>query len=64
MVCSAEGGWPEAKANYTAKMQCNTNEVGYQSRPCKLTPSIGIWEPVNSQCVNSDLWTVLIKTQV
>ncbi|XP_047677319.1 adhesion G-protein coupled receptor F1 isoform X2 [Tachysurus fulvidraco] len=56
------GIWPEAKANYTAKMQCNSNEVGYQTRLCKGL-STGNWDSVISQCVNTDLWTVLVKTQ-
>ncbi|KAK3563705.1 hypothetical protein QTP86_034422, partial [Hemibagrus guttatus] len=63
VTCPEENGWPEAKANFSAKMQCNPYEVGSISRQCTYFQNKGKWGEVYSECVNSDIWALLIQAQ-
>ncbi|KAF4084196.1 hypothetical protein AMELA_G00125670 [Ameiurus melas] len=63
IVCPTSGDWPEAKANFSAKLQCKTNEIGFQSRNCTGSKKTGDWGVVTSQCVNTEIWTLLTEAQ-
>lgn len=64
VVCPSEDVWPEAKANFTAKLQCNPNELGLKSRNCRGFTNPGTWEQVIPQCVNKEIQTLLTEAQV
>lgn len=64
IVCKADDPWPEAMANYSAILQCDSNEIGFKSRNCTGLTNEGSWEDVISQCVNTDIWALLIEAQV
>ncbi|KAI5102462.1 adhesion G-protein coupled receptor F3-like isoform X1, partial [Silurus meridionalis] len=59
-VCKTDGNWPDAKANFAAKMLCNTNEIGFKTRNCNNT---GGWDNVISLCVDKDIQTLLTDAQ-
>ncbi|MCJ8736764.1 hypothetical protein PDJAM_G00016260, partial [Pangasius djambal] len=63
VVCAQSDVWPEAKANFSAKLQCNSNESGFKSRECSGSTNPGTWGPINSQCVNTGIWTLLTEAQ-
>ncbi|XP_053093427.1 adhesion G-protein coupled receptor F2 isoform X2 [Pangasianodon hypophthalmus] len=63
VVCAPKDDWPQAKANFSAKLQCNPNEIGFKSRECSGSTNKGEWGPINSQCVNTDIWTLLTEAQ-
>lgn len=64
VVCQPAEGWPEAMANYTARMLCNSDEVGIKSRICKGSTNPGTWGEINSTCVNKNILTLLTEAQV
>ncbi|XP_060790478.1 adhesion G protein-coupled receptor F4 isoform X2 [Neoarius graeffei] len=62
VVCEKNDIWPEAVANYSARLQCNSNEVGFQSRECTGSTK-GVWGTVIYQCVSADIWELLNEAE-
>ncbi|KAM9466401.1 adhesion G protein-coupled receptor F5 [Clarias gariepinus] len=64
VICAPDSIWPEAKANFTAILQCSPYETGFTSRNCTETYSkLGTWGQEISQCVNTDIWNLLTDAQ-
>ncbi|KAF5909637.1 sodium-dependent multivitamin transporter-like, partial [Clarias magur] len=63
VICAQDLIWPEAKANFMAKLQCNPHETGFTSRNCTGSTNPGTWGQEISQCVNTDIWNLLTDAQ-
>ncbi|KAI5618954.1 adhesion G-protein coupled receptor F3-like isoform X1, partial [Silurus asotus] len=58
--CQKDGNWPDAKCNFTAKMQCDGNDIGFKTRYCGNTRN---WDDEISRCVNKDIQNLLYNAQ-
>lgn len=64
VVCEQEDVWPEAKATFSAILRCNAKDNGVIKRQCTGSSGPGVWGPVISECVNTEISGLLTQAQV